>query len=65
MTSTEIGDDAFAALARQLGLEKFHALDAAALKRAWSYAQGITATTPRPDDIADEPAHAYRAGPEA
>ncbi len=65
MTSDEMSDAEFAELTRSLGLERFHALDGEALRRAWDYAQGITAGTPRPDDIADEPAHAYRAGREA
>ncbi len=65
MPSKEMSAATFAELAAELGLERFHALDAEALRRAWQNAQGITATTPRPEGIADEPAHAYRAGPEA
>ncbi len=65
MTEKEMSEAAFAELAAELGLERFHALDAEALRRAWRYARGFTATAPRPESIADEPAHAYRAGPEA
>ena len=64
MSGTEMGDDDLKALAAEYGLERLYALDAEAVRRAWTYAQGITASTPRPEDIADEPAHAYRAGPE-
>ena len=65
MTTDGMSDAEFAKLAQNLGLERFHALDAEALRRAWRYAQGITTGTPRPEDVADEPAHAYRAGEEA
>ena len=52
-------------LAEGLGLDKFARLFPDALDRAYRYAQAMLADTTRPEAIADEPAHVFRAGPEA
>ncbi|MDP6705514.1 MAG: hypothetical protein QF893_04140 [Alphaproteobacteria bacterium] len=62
---TGLDDNARTALAAGLGLDKLARLFPDAFDRAYRYAQAMLADTPRPEAIADEPAHVFRAGPEA
>lgn len=52
-------------LAADRGLDKLARLFPDAFDRAWRYAQAMLADTAGPEAIADEPAHVFRAGPEA
>lgn len=52
-------------LAAALGLERFARLFPEAFERAYAYSQTMQSRVPAPAGIADEPAHVFRAGPEA
>jgi hypothetical protein len=57
--------EARAELAASLGLEKFAELYPEAFDAAHAAARRMRAGIPAPEGIADEPAHVYRAKPEA
>ena len=57
--------EARAELAASLGLEKLAELYPEAFDRAWAQSKTMRAGVPAVDAIADEPAHVYRAKPEA
>ena len=61
MSKDGLGDEALAQLARQLGLEKIHADNPGLIRKAYDAARMMAARLPRPDDIADEPSHTFRA----
>lgn len=52
-------------LAAALGLEKFARLFAEAFDRAYGFSRTMQSRVPEPQSIADEPAHVFRANPEA
>ena len=58
-------DEARRALARALGLERFAELFPEAFDRARAQAVSMRGKVPGPEGIAEEPAHVYRARPEA
>ena len=57
--------EARAGLAARLGLEKFARLYPEAFDRARAQSRRMRAAVPAPAGIADEPAHVFRARPEA
>ena len=55
-------DKALAQLATSLGLEKILAAQPELIRNAYDNARAMARRLERPDDIADEPSHVFRAG---
>ncbi|MFP6707117.1 MAG: hypothetical protein VCE75_14020 [Alphaproteobacteria bacterium] len=55
-------DKALAQLATSLGLEKILAAQPELIRNAYDNARAMAGRLERPDDIADEPSHVFRAG---
>ena len=55
-------DKALAQLATSLGLEKILAAQPELIRNAYDSARAMAGRLERPDDIADEPSHVFRAG---
>ena len=55
-------DKALAQLATSLGLEKILAAQPELIRNAYDNARAMSGRLERPDDIADEPSHVFRAG---
>ena len=55
-------DKALAQLATSLGLEKILAAQPELIRNAYDNARAMAERLERPDDIADEPSHVFRAG---
>ncbi|MBT5193459.1 MAG: hypothetical protein HOK30_26610 [Rhodospirillaceae bacterium] len=56
-----LDDKALEQLARSLGLEKIHSAQPDLVRKAYDSARSMTARLRRPDDIAEEPSHIFRA----
>ena len=61
MNKEGLGDEAREQRAGQLGWEKIHADSPGLIRKAYDAARMMAARLPRPDDIADEPSHTFRA----
>ncbi len=61
MSSNNVDEAALAQLARHLGLEKLYEAQPELVRQAYDGGRAMARRLQRPDDIADEPAHVFRA----